>query len=47
MKLKKIKMMMKIKKKMKMVIKFREGVQKKKIYLGLCPKLWVGGAHES
>ena len=47
MKLKKIKMMMKIKKKLKMVIKFREDVQKKRFYLGLCPKLWVGGAQES
>ena len=22
----------------------REGVKKKRIYLGLCPKLWVGGS---
>ena len=26
---------------------FTEGAQKKRFYLGLCPKLWVGGGPKS
>ena len=28
-------------------INLREGAQKKRFYLGLCPKLWVGGSPKS
>ena len=30
-----------------MHISFREGVQKNRFFLGLSPKLWVGGGQES
>ena len=28
-------------------IHVREGVKKKRFFLGLCPKLWVGGGQKS
>ena len=30
-----------------LLLPFKEGVQKKTFFLGLCPKLWVGGGPKS